>query len=144
MLKMKQLEKAVGIYERIKQINADIDGINHMAQLAAGGEVKCTFHLALEDVVMRNEQSKKEMFDSEGFLKNRMQAQMHGENGLAQLFGSIHRTVEEAVANRSFVHHINAEPDESTFIELLGVLHGRKMKERQVYLDQLKSIGIIA
>ena len=141
-LKVSMIERINKGYERIKKLDQGLIAVEKFAMRMADkdGEIKFKLKLAVPSV-----DKKKKVLDADGdLLPDYMEAgrlmheQMaHGIFGPSILIPRMINFVSKDDADK-WIEDI----DEATALEVLGVIVGRKQKERKNLLKQLRSWGV--
>lgn len=140
-MKIKQLEKATKVFEKIQKLDKEINELDKLALLIVNNKTDISFELKIENC-NDNETTPQVEIDSDGSLSFKVDFDPRTSVVPWPLrftrmdFGAISNTPNKNT--KSLKNKLTETPT----LQILGVLLGEKQRERQSLLMQLKSYGV--
>ena len=130
MIDIKLLEKAAKIFEKIKQLDAEIIEIDKYAMLVANGDVEPSFELSFK--MLKTEEKEEEKQGTENLLEsysNSLRMTIYG----GFLMSDKKKEPENKLSNTL---------SENATLQILGVLLHEKNAARTRLINQLRKTGV--
>ena len=140
-MKIKQLEKATKVFEKIQKLDKEINELDKLALLIVNNKTDISFELKIENC-NDNEATPQVEIDSDGSLSFKVDFDPRTSIVPWPLrfsrmdFGTISNTPNKNT--KSLKNKLTETPT----LQILGVLLDEKQRERQSLLMQLKSYGV--
>lgn len=141
-MKIKDLSKAAKILEKLSILDKQINEIEKVAEMIANSETESSFSFSMKvkDVKKEQEESIKVTIDTDGSLS-------FGNSGralsrLSGLYGLSMFATESKSDKKDKSEKLNFDLSENESLGLLGLMIGKKQRERQELLNALSEYGV--
>lgn len=141
-MKIKDLSKAAKILEKLSILDKQINEIEKVAEMIANSETESsfTFSMKVKDVKKEQEESIKATIDSDGLLS--FGDSGRGLSGLSRLYGFSMFATDSKSDKKDKSEKLNFDLSENESLGLLGLMIGKKQRERQELLIALSEYGV--
>jgi hypothetical protein len=129
----KKLETASKIYKDIKEVDGQIVILEKLAMLAAGGDIKASFKLRIEDLKAESEVKEPAIGVENPFER------------LSSMFAFPHISIDgygKSEKTKKGMHNLEADITDTATLNILGVLLCQKLDQRKVLTNKLKRLGV--
>lgn len=139
-MKIKQLEKATKIFEKIKKLDKEITEFDKLALLIVNNKTNISFELNIE-TLKDNEETMKFGIDGDGSLTYKLDYTIKDFLPWATRFSAMDIGAISNISKKN-ANSLKSMLSETPTLQILGILLGEKQRERESLLLQLKSYGI--
>lgn len=141
-MKIKDLSKAAKVLEKLSILDKQINEIEKVAELIANSETESSFSFSMKvkDVKKEQEESIKVTIDSDGSLSFGNSGS--GLSGLSRLYGLSMFSSESKTDKKDKSEKLNFDLSENESLALLGLMIGKKQRERLELLNTLSEYGV--
>ena len=131
----KNLEKATKLYEKIKQLDAEIIEIEKFALIVANNETECSFEIRCKDFTKQKEDEEKVKFDENGSLldSRRYTSLLNAYSFLSSIPRRYTEDKNETI--------IKSQLSVNNVMAMLGILLNDKQTKRQHLIDKLSQLS---
>jgi hypothetical protein len=136
-MNLKKLEKAAKIYEKIKELDAQIIEIDKFAMMAANQEIKASFELKIENLTKEKEDVPKVGFDGDGSLQFSYDRMMRSMMMPTFIYG-------QTPQKKDNEYLLKQNLSENNTLNILGILLYEKQSIRNALLSQLEGLKMDA